>query len=174
MRGKEFINAITNSKVEFLQIFLDVLKKTKAKYCLIGGIAVNAYVEPVVSLDLDIVVAEKDLDRLCEAATQKSFKVERFEHSINFAKAGSDLRIQLRTDPRYQDFLLRARPKKILGYRMKVAAVEDVLMGKTWAYQDETRRRSKRQKDFADILRIIEVYPALRRKLPSGIRKLSI
>jgi hypothetical protein len=56
---------------------------------------------------------------------------------------------------------------------MKVAAVEDVLKGKTWAYLDETRRRSKRQKDLADIIRIVEVYPGLRRRLPSEIKKLS-
>jgi hypothetical protein len=102
------------------------------------------------------------------------FKVERYEHSINMALAGSDLRIQLQTDSRHQDFILRAQAKKVLGYRMKVAAVDDVLKGKTWAYQDETRRRNKRQKDLADIIRIVEVYPGLRRRLPPEIKKLSI
>jgi hypothetical protein len=88
--------------------------------------------------------------------------------------AGSDLRIQLQTDSRYQDFIPRARTKKVLGYMMKVADVEDVLKGKTWAYQDETRRRSKRQKDLADIIRLIEAYPGLRRRLPPEIKKLSM
>lgn len=173
MTGKTFLNAIANSKVDILQIFLDILKKTRSKYCLIGGIAVNAYVEPVVSLDLDIIVAGQDLDKVCKAAAGHGFKIERYEHSINLARAGSDLRIQLQTDARYQDFVLRARSKKVLGYKMKVAAVEDVLKGKTWAYQDRTRRQSKRQKDLADIIRIVEVYPELRRRLPSEIKKLS-
>lgn len=172
MTGKKLIHAIANSKVDILQIILDILKKTRAEYCLIGGIAVNAYVEPVVSLDLDIVVFGPDLDKVCEAAAKRGFKIERYEHSVNLTLAGSDLRIQLQTDPRYQDFLLRARFKKVLGYRMKVAAVENVLKGKIWAYQDKTRRRSKRQKDLADIIRIIEVYPGLRRQLPSEIKKL--
>ena len=54
---------------------------------------------------------------------------------------------------------------------MKVAEVEDVLKGKIWAYSDEQRRKSKRQKDLADILRLIEVYPALADNLPDLIRK---
>jgi hypothetical protein len=167
------LNAITNSKVDVLQMILDILEKNGWSYCVIGGIAVNAYVEPVVSLDLDIVVAGQDLDKVCEAAAKKGFKIERYEHSINLAKTGSDLRIQLQTDSRYQDFIRRAKPKKVLGYRMKVATVEDVLKGKTWAYLDEKRRGSKRQKDLADIIRIVEVYPRLRQRLPSEIKKLS-
>jgi len=127
----------------------------------------------VVSLDLDIVVAGQDLDKVCDAAAGKGFKIEAYEHSINLGLAGSDLRIQLHTDSRYQDFIPRARTKKVLGYRGKVAAVEDVLKGKTWAYQDTTRLRSKRQKDLADIIRIVEAYPGLRRRLPPEIKKLS-
>jgi len=58
---------------------------------------------------------------------------------------------------------------EILGYRMKVASLGNVLQGKVWACMDETRRRSKRQKDLADISRIIETYPELATKLPRKI-----
>ena len=54
---------------------------------------------------------------------------------------------------------------------MKVASVEDVLQGKIWAYSDEQRRRSKRQKDLADIVRLIEVHPSLADRLPEAIKK---
>jgi hypothetical protein len=54
---------------------------------------------------------------------------------------------------------------------MYVASLDDVLRGKVWAYADQTRRRSKRQKDLADILRIIEVYPQLKTKLPPSLQK---
>ena len=53
---------------------------------------------------------------------------------------------------------------------MKVATIEDVLTGKIWAYSDEERRMSKRQKDLADIMRLVEAYPELTNKLPTGIR----
>jgi GTP-dependent phosphoenolpyruvate carboxykinase len=60
--------------------------------------------------------------------------------------------------------------KEILGYRMKVASLDNVLQGKVWAYMDNTRRRSKRQKDLADISRIIETYPELTTKIPQKIK----
>lgn len=59
----------------------------------------------------------------------------------------------------------------VLGYPMQVASVEDVLQGKIWAYSDDSRRRSKRQKDLADILRLMEKYPQLERLVPSKILK---
>lgn len=171
MIGKKFINAVVNSKIDLLQVLLDILEETASQYCVIGGLAVNAYVEPVVSLDLDIVVAEENIYKVCRAAEVKGLKVERFEHSINLTSTESDLRVQLQTDVRYQEFIIRSKPKEILGYRMNVAALKDILSGKTWAYADETRRKSKRQKDLADIMRLVEAYPTLETSLPTSIRK---
>jgi hypothetical protein len=83
----------------------------------------------------------------------------------------SKVRIQLQTDSRYQDlhFIERAERRQVMGYEMKVAAVEDVLLGKIWAYSDETRRPSKRQKDLADIYRLVEAYPRLKELVPKSI-----
>ena len=64
----------------------------------------------------------------------------------------------------------KAQVKSVLGYKMKVASVEDILGGKIWSYSDKERRMSKRQKDLADIARLIEVYPELVVKVPSEIR----
>ena len=60
--------------------------------------------------------------------------------------------------------------KDVMGYKMKVAAIEDVLQGKIWAYSDEQRRKSKRQKDLADIFRLIETYPHLKDLLPESLK----
>jgi hypothetical protein len=170
MTEKEFLNSVTNDKEDVLQIFLDALSSTGADYCVIGGLAVNAYAEPVVSLDLDVVVAAKDIEVVWEVL-EAHFEMERFAHSVNLSTNKSDLRIQLQTDPRYQDFVNRAADQRVLGYDMKVARVEDVLQGKIWAYLDEQRRKSKRQKDLADIVRLIETNPSLENLLPEGIRK---
>lgn len=163
------MNTVANGKEDILQIFLDILKRTKTTYCIVGGLGVNAYVEPVVSLDLDVVIEIKDIDKLSKEVVEKGLKVERFEHSLNLTSSKSDLRIQIQTDSRYQEFLSRASSKKVLGYKMNVAAVEDVLQGKVWAYLDEKRRMSKRQKDLADIIRLIEAYPSLENLIPSVI-----
>ena len=49
---------------------------------LIGGQGVNAYADPLVSLDLDLVVAVDQLSLAQELLTRQ-FQVERFPHSIN-------------------------------------------------------------------------------------------
>jgi hypothetical protein len=171
MTSKEFINRMANGKSDIIQIFLDILSKTGSRYCLIGGLAVNAYVEPVVSLDLDVVAAVEDIDAICNEAKKYGLKIEQFEHSVNITSANSDLRIQLQQDPRYQKFVSNADERNVLGYTMRVARIEDVLQGKVWAYMDKTRRKSKRQKDLADIFRIVEKFPQLETTLPQNLRE---
>jgi hypothetical protein len=171
MTGKEFLNAIANGKSDILQTILNMISDTGATYCVIGGLAVNAYVEPVVSLDLDIVIALSNLENMMDAAKRNGLKVESFEHIVNISSQDSDLRIQIQTDPRYQDFIQRAQPVDTLGYNMKLAVLEDVLQGKMWAYMDKIRLRSKRQKDLADMLRLIESYPRLSAFLPPELQE---
>jgi len=171
MTRKEFLNSLANGQSDIVQMLLDIIAETAIPYCVIGGLAVNAYVEPVVSLDVDMVIAVKDVEATCRAAERRGLKVEQFEHSINISSPQSDLRIQLQTDPRYQEFILRAEFKDVLGYKMYVASLDDVLRGKVWAYADQSRRRSKRQKDLADILRFIETYPQLKAKLPPSLQE---
>ncbi len=171
MTSKEFVNRLANGKSDIIQILIDILSKTGSRYCLIGGLAVNAYVEPVVSLDLDVVAAAEYIGVICKEAKKRGLKIEQFEHSVNITSPNSDLRIQLQQDPRYQKFVSNAQGKTVLGYTMKVARVEDVLQGKVWAYMDKTRRKSKRQKDLADIFRIIEKFPQLEASLPKTIRE---
>jgi Nucleotidyl transferase AbiEii toxin, Type IV TA system len=53
--------------------------------------------------------------------------------------------------------------------RLPVARVEDLLDGKVWAAMDPRRRPSKRQKDLADIARLLEAFPALRERVPGEV-----
>jgi len=170
MNQKSFFNSVTNGKKDIVQEIIDLLSHNSIDYCVIGGLAVNAYVEPVVSLDLDIVVFADEVDKLLKM-TEDKFKIEKFPHSINLGSKDSDIRIQLQTDPRYQEFIKNASLKEVLGYRMKVASLRDILKGKVWAYSDNQRRGSKRQKDLADIMRIIESFPDLKSDLPDFLIK---
>ena len=170
MTEKEFLNKIANGKDDFLQSFIDILRKHRIKFCAIGGLAVNAYAEPVVSLDLDVVIVAEELKSLIPKL-KKYFKIETFAKSINLSEKRSDLRIQIQTDGRYQSFIKRAKSKTVLGYKIPVATIEDVLQGKIWAAMDETRRPSKRQKDLADILRLSEAEPGLKKLLPVKLEK---
>jgi hypothetical protein len=168
MQALEFWKAVTVDRSNLLEQFFSLLRTHDVRFCLIGGQAVNAYVEPVVSLDLDVVIAS---DRLAEveALLGRAFQVERFAHSLNISIRGSDLRIQIQLDPRYGSFVDRAAAHEVLGLALPVALVDDVLQGKVWAAQDSARRASKRQKDLADIARLLEAYPALRGSVPADI-----
>ncbi|HEY6546976.1 MAG TPA: hypothetical protein VI589_03685 [Vicinamibacteria bacterium] len=168
MQALEFWKTVTLDRTDVLEDVLRGLAEGEVKYCVIGGQGVNAYADPVVSLDLDLVVATRDLDRV-ERLFAPSFKVERFPHSLNLSRVGSDLRVQFQRDPRYEAFLEHAREEEVLGLRLPVARIEDVLQGKVWAALDSSRRPSKRQKDLADIARLIEVRPELRASVPREI-----
>jgi len=119
-------------------------------YCLIGGLAVNCYVEPVYTLDAHVVV-------------------EHHPHSVNLPAPGSELRIQFTIGERYQAFLERSNEREVLGVRARVACLEDVAHGKLWAYSDPQRRLSKRKKDELDLIRLAEAYPALKSFYPKDL-----
>ena len=168
MEALAFWKAVTQERADFLGEFLSLLTDNAIRYCVIDGHAVNAYAEPLVSPDLDVAVATEDLDRV-ETLLSNRFHIERFPHSVNVSASGSQLRVQIQTDPRYAAFVPRAEPRVVLGVTLQVAAVEDVLQGKIWAFLDEKRRRTKRQKDLADIGRLIEAYPHLRSRVPREV-----
>ena len=129
-------------------------------YCLIGGLAVNCYVEPVYTLDADIVVIAASLPTLTLHLREQGFHIEEHPYSV------SDLRIQFTTDERYQPFVARSVESDVLGLRVKVANLEDVVQGKLWAYADPQRRLSKRKKDELDLIRLAEAYPTLKSRYP--------
>src|SRR5207248_2851690 len=88
MTGKEFVRRIANGKKDLLQEFLDILRTNKIPYCIIGGLAVNAYAEPVVSLDLDVVIATAEIHDLLENLP-KGFKTRKESHSMNISASFS-------------------------------------------------------------------------------------
>jgi hypothetical protein len=124
-------------------------------------------------LDLDLAVAVAQIDQVRKLA-QNRFHAEEFSHSLNISSPGSNLRVQIQTDPRYGDFVERATVRDVLGLNLPVAAIEDVIQGKIWAASDPTLRATKRRKDLLDIERILEAHPSLRPRVPEEIlRQLS-
>jgi len=169
MQALTFWKTITMDQSGFLEEIVATLDDNGIRYCVIGGQGVNAYVEPLVSLDLDWVIAIDQLEQV-EALLEKSgFQIKRFPHSLNVTLPDSSLRLQIQTDPRYAAFPLRATERDVLGLLLPVASVADILQGKVWAFLDPERRGSKRQKDLADIARLLEGYPELLPQVPEEI-----
>lgn len=62
MRASAIWKAVTMDRANFLETLLAVLDQEAVRYCVIGGQAVNAYVEPLVSLDLGLVPAAGQIE----------------------------------------------------------------------------------------------------------------
>jgi hypothetical protein len=168
MQALAFWKAVAMDKSNFLEGLISLLAERQIRYCVIGGQGVNAYADPLVSLDLNLVVAVNQLREVENLLTAR-YQLERSPHSLNVSEPGSQLRVQIQTDPRYFDFPDRSVEQEVLGLRLPVASIEDVLNGKIWAAQDPERRASKRRKDLLDIERLIEAHSRLRSRVPQSI-----
>jgi hypothetical protein len=168
MQALAFWKAVVEDKADFLESLVALLEEHGIRYCVVGGVAVNAYVAPVVTEDLDLVVAADQLATI-EGLLDQRFTVQRFPYTLNVSTAGSNLRVQVQTDPRFAGFVERAAPRAVLGLTLPVAALEDLLPSKIWAALEPGRRTSKRLKDLADIARLLEAYPELRAGVPPEI-----
>lgn len=149
---------------------VDALERADIRWCAIGGVAVNHWAaEPMVTQDLDFVVATDALERAVDVLTEAGFKSEKFPWSINF-QGRSQVSLQLSTEDFYRDFPERARPADVHGILLRVASLQDTLKGKVKAWSDAERRQSKRLKDLGDIARLIESHPDLWGSLPDELK----
>ena len=168
MTATEVFESVTNGGASDFAAVVGVLDK-HGRWCLVGGLAVNCYVEPVYTMDADLVVASSALPEIQKELTIAGFDVTAHEHSVNAQMKGSELRIQFTTDPRYQDFLSETETQPVLGVDVPVASLSNIVRGKVWAWSDPKRRLSKRKKDELDLIRIAEKYPEMRTLMPAQI-----
>jgi hypothetical protein len=170
MTTTEVFESVTNGGSSDFALLVRILKK-HGPWCLIGGLAVNCYVEPVLTVDADIVVIATQLESVRADLATLGFVLESFPHSLNATMPGSKLRIQITLDHRYQEFLKDTEVKDVLDQQAPVASIVNVVRGKIWAWSDEKRRATKRKKDELDLMRLLEAYPELREMMPPAISK---
>lgn len=171
MIEREFYNRVTNSNIDIIHEFLQLLHKSKISYCVIGGVAVNAYCEPILTLDFDCAIILEQVERIRAELKRKGFQVKTPPHTFEVRHPASDVRIQIQRDKRYQEFIKNAKLHKVLGYTMRVDRKEDILMGKIWAYSDPDRDELKRDKDLFDIKRLVRTYSNLKALLNEELKK---
>jgi hypothetical protein len=168
MTATEIYESVSNGGASDFAEVVAILNRT-GQWCLIGGLAVNCHVEPVYTMDADFVAVTENRDAIRTNLRAADFVVQDFPHSFNAKKGGSKLSLQFSTDLRYQDFPARAQRREVLGISVPVAALDDLVQGKIWAWEDPTPRLSKRKKDELDLIRIAEAYPEMRRLIPAEI-----
>ena len=168
MTAIEIFDSVMNGGSSDFALMVEILDR-HGRWCLIGGLAVNCYVEPVFTTDADIIVTISELGAIQAELIARGFEVMEYPHSVNAQTKGSELRIQFTIDPRYQEFLGDTTVKKVLGESVPVASLKNVVRGKVWAWSDGTRRLSKRKKDELDLIRIAEEYSEYRELMPPAI-----
>ncbi len=170
MTNRQFYDWQTDGGAGDVLHMVNLLESRELPWCMIGGLAVNNWAdEPMVTKDVDLVIALDRVDDALEVLKTGGYLVKEFPYSVNLT-GDSKVSIQISTDEIYREFPARSVPADIHGILMRVASAEDTLTGKLLAYADKTRRPSKRQKDLTDIFRLVEANPHLEAMLPQTIR----
>lgn len=165
MSEAEFFAGLTGSPND-LRVVVEALQASGQPFCLIGGLAVNHYAEPMVTLDADFALTSPV--GAADCLRRAGFLVEEHPYSINAALPGSRLRIQITVNGRYGGFPARAVPGVLFGVQMPVACLPDLVQGKLWAATDPARRATKRRKDALDLARLAEACPNVFTLIPPG------
>jgi len=161
MTAKQFYDWQTSGGTDDVMRLVDCLERADVAWCAIGGMAVNHWAqEPMVTQDVDFVVAADAIGRTVALLEEAGFQAEKFDGAINF-KGRSAVSIQLSTEDFYRQFPSRAVPADVHGILLRVASLEDTLRGKIKAWSDPDGRQSKQIKDLADIARLMEAHPQL-------------
>ena len=123
-----------DTKEAALRQLAGMLEKERVRYAVIGGIAVQLYTEePRTTRDIDVALASyQDLPRI--ALELAGFEHEgRFDHSDNWRAPGSAPRkqrtaIQFRADRLTPGSVERAQTFELLGMRLRVAKLPDLVL----------------------------------------------
>jgi hypothetical protein len=153
MSALAFWKAMVADKSGFLERIIALLDAGGFPYCVIGGVAVNAYAPTMVTQDLDIVLAPDDIAR-ARSLLSEHFKVQEF---------------QIQKDPELGLIIGNARRMDVDDMDLPVAAPEDLFRLKAAAAMEPTRRNMKRAKDNMDLARLITEFPHLRALLPEEL-----
>ncbi|PAW60624.1 MAG: hypothetical protein B9S37_08390 [Verrucomicrobiia bacterium Tous-C3TDCM] len=169
MTQKQFYDWQTMGGSKDVSALVQSLEDREISWCMFGGLAVNHWAEePMATADVDLFIVTKQLEAAVEAFQSLGFSREEFTHSVNL-KGQSKVSIQITTAEFYQEFPSRSVPADVHGMLMRVASVEDTLAQKIAAFTDSSRRPSKRQKDIADISRLLELHPHLQQLIPAEV-----
>lgn len=172
MTPKKFYDWQTAGGTDDVMRMVDCLERADIAWCAIGGVAVNHWAEePMVTQDVDFVVAAESVALATRFLEEAGFRSEPFQWPVNF-HGHSRVSIQLSTEAFYKDFPSRSVPADIHGILMRVASLEDTLRGKIKAWRDTKRRQNKKLKDLGDIARLVESHPRLWELLDADLKEI--
>lgn len=119
-------------------------------YALIGSVAATAYMEPIFTEDLDIIVlveTDEEYMQVFRRVAEFADGSEGMHYILN------DVPVQIfpsTTTPLYRDTLEQARPARVGNLRVKVASPEHLVLLSLEAFRDKDRFRILRLLPVAD------------------------
>ncbi len=129
MTAREIYDLALRGGGNDFQATVELLERLGEPWCLIGGLAINVYCEPVYTNDADFVVVASHLEWVSAQLAGLGFTISRHRFSVNAQLSGSSLIVQFTTDSRYQEFVHRATTNEVLGVSARVAALADLFQG---------------------------------------------
>jgi hypothetical protein len=158
---------VGDSKEGPLRLLAKLLHREGVPYALIGGLAVQVHTaDPRTTLDIDVAVPTyRDIpDRaLREAGFEHT---GRHDHSDNWRAPGPGavrFRVAVQFSAEDQGLAAAVEHASVLdlgdGLALRVVTVDDLIELKLLAAEEPTRRRSKRERDLADISALLEEHP---------------
>lgn len=85
MTAKQFYDWQTAGGTDDVMRLVDCLERADIAWCAIGGVAVNhCAAQPMVTQDVEFVVAADAVERAVAGLEEAGFRAERFEWSVNF------------------------------------------------------------------------------------------
>jgi hypothetical protein len=155
MTAAEIFNSVTNGGADDFAEIVRILEAAGLPWCLLDS---SPHVpEPTYAACIEVIVAAPAVNYLSALGWLRPGETTA-ERALLKSKRNK-LSVELVFGPRYQDFPNRAVPANVLGVPVKVAAIEDLIRSKVWAYNDPERRPAKRFKDAADIANLVEAFP---------------
>ena len=155
---------IVNGTTDFLFV-AGTLRRHGASWCVIGGLAVNSYVTPVYTADLDLVVVSNDLEPVLADLRAADFRVKEFPFSTNAQRRAErtkglthHLTARFTKPDCYQPFVERAALRTVLGMDVPVAALPDLVQGELWMRTNSQCRASENIQAEMNLLRLAEVH----------------
>jgi hypothetical protein len=98
MTAREIYDLALRGGGNDFQATVELLERLGEPWCLIGGLAVNAYAEPVYTADADFVIVASQLEFVCAELAGLGFTISH-HFGVNAQLPGSSLIVQFTTQP---------------------------------------------------------------------------
>lgn len=149
------------TKKPALLALADVFEKTGVPYAIIGGVAAQVRMaEPRTTIDIDVAIKRRD-DLPRGALEAAGFRhTGEFPYTSNWVGPGG-VAVQFSDDPTFGVAIDSALPEPLEGRTLRIITAGELLQSKLRSAAEPRRRPSKRMRDIADVMALIEENPEL-------------